>query len=46
MQRHLTGSQIIELGRLSFAGRIALALASITTFVLHGLLVNVMLVNA
>jgi Zn-dependent protease len=35
LQRYLTSSRTIELERLSFAGGIALALASIATFVLY-----------
>lgn len=46
LQRYFAGSQTIELERLSFASGIALALASIATFVLYVLLVNVTLVNA
>jgi Zn-dependent protease len=35
LQRYLSGSQTIELERLSFGGGVALALASIATFVLY-----------
>jgi Zn-dependent protease len=46
LQRYFVGSQTIELEPLSFASGIALALASIATFVLYVLLINVTLVNA
>lgn len=35
LQRYLSGSHTIELERLSFGGGVALALASIATFVLY-----------
>jgi Zn-dependent protease len=41
LQRCLTSSQTIELERLSFAGGIALALASIATFVLYVVVIDV-----
>jgi len=45
LQRYLMGSQTIQLERLSLAGGIVLALASIATFVLYVLLIKVMMVK-